>query len=325
MRKDLFHDAAQVPSKARAPSVLAGRVRLDHAANAAALILALQRSIGNAAVATALGESTSRDCARAPLLIARSGKGVVPLQRQHGGAPPTTVIPTTTVVDASIQAGDWRQAAIVLNGTNDFYIHATVQRLSPSQRVSLKKAALTTAGHQLRRVAIAVDVVDLEAGAKANFELKQEHDQTILFIIAAYNYPATNLEDIKYDPSLEGTSDAVTDGPIGTGKPQWVYVGPRAFSRSYQYLVRVIGHELQHVQQKTGAEPITNSDVREFLSYSWEALDRSAPSLTPPERVTSAQAALGFYARFSPIEKKRFKSQYDRLKVLIDDDGRGNP
>jgi len=78
------------------------------------------------------------------------------------------------------------------------------------------------------------------------------------------------------------------------------------------------------VQQRTGAAPITNANVREFLSYTWEALDTTTPALTAAERVSHCKIAIGRYNLLSDAEKLSHKPTYDKLQALIAAGGVGN-
>jgi len=151
-----------------------------------------------------------------------------------------------------------------------------------------------------------------------------KYDEAIHVIVDAFKFPTTNLARIYYDSTLTG-ADALTSGTIATGQPQTVQVGTSTFSESYEHMIRIIGHELQHVQQRTGATPILNQDIREFLAFAWEALDTSAPALTPAQRVNHAQIAIQYYNRLSAPEKATYNATYQRLQTLIGNGGVGNP
>ena len=149
-------------------------------------------------------------------------------------------------------------------------------------------------------------------------------DAAIHLIVDAYNLPTTNLARIYWDASFS-RADAETSGTIATGSPQTVVVGPSTFAGSYAHAVKIIGHELQHVQQRSGATPITNQNVREFLAYAWEALDTTTPALTAGERVNHANIALRYWGRIPPAEQTPWASTHTRLQTLITNGGVGNP
>ena len=151
-----------------------------------------------------------------------------------------------------------------------------------------------------------------------------KHDDAIHLIVNAYRLPTTNLASISYDAATT-SADAITSGTIATNSPQTVKVGPSTFAGSYEHAVKIIGHELQHVQQRTGAAPITNANAREFLSYAWEALDTTTPALTAAERVNHCNIAIGRYNLLSDAEKLTYKPTYDKLQALIAAGGGGNP
>jgi hypothetical protein len=168
-----------------------------------------------------------------------------------------------------------------------------------------------------------VDAATLKAMVLA-LVAASKHDEAIHVIVDAYNLPTTNLARIYWDSSYTA-ADASTSGTIATGAPQTVVVGPSTWAGSYEHAVKIIGHELQHVQQRTGAVPITNQDIREFLAYAWEALDTTTPALTASERVNHANIAIRYYNRLSTGEKASYVDTYNRLNTLIANRGVGNP
>jgi hypothetical protein len=168
-----------------------------------------------------------------------------------------------------------------------------------------------------------IDAATLKAMVLALVAASKQ-DEAIHVIVDAYNLPTTNLARIYYDTTMT-SADAMTSGTIATGAPQTVQVGPSTFTGSYEHAVKIIGHELQHVQQRTGTTPITNQNVREFLSWSWEALDTTTPALTPAERVSHANNAIRYYNNLSTGEKATYAATHARLQTLIANGGVGNP
>jgi Domain of unknown function (DUF4157) len=148
-------------------------------------------------------------------------------------------------------------------------------------------------------------------------------DDAIHVVVNAFHFPTANLAAIQFDATVTG-ADAVTTGVIGTGQPQTVRVGPSTFTADYPHMIRIIGHELQHVQQRSGAAPIANQHVREFLSFAWEALSTDSPALTAADRVTHANIAINHWNQAPAADRTPFQDTRDRLDRLIAAGGVGN-
>jgi hypothetical protein len=150
-----------------------------------------------------------------------------------------------------------------------------------------------------------------------------QFDDTIHVIVNAFHFPTANLAAIVFDATVSG-ADAVTTGTIGAGNPQTVRVGPTAFTAGYEHMIRIIGHELQHVQQRSGATPIVNQHLREALAFAWEALNTDSPALTPAERVNHAQIAIQHWNQVPAADRAPHQAVRDRLDKLIVAGGVGN-
>jgi hypothetical protein len=148
-------------------------------------------------------------------------------------------------------------------------------------------------------------------------------DDAIHVIVDAHHFPTANLANIQFDATVAG-ADAVTNGVIGTGQPQTVRVGPTAFAAGYEHMIRIIGHELQHVQQRSGAAPIVNQHVREFLSFAWEALDTGAPALSAADRVNHANIAIQHWNAAPVADRTPQQAVRNRLTQLVAAGGVGN-
>jgi hypothetical protein len=148
-------------------------------------------------------------------------------------------------------------------------------------------------------------------------------DDAIHVIVNAFHFPTANLASIAFDATVTG-ADALTSGTIGTGNPQTVRVGPSTFAADYPHMIRIIGHELQHVQQRSGAAPITDSHVREFLSFAWEALAVGPPALAPADRVTHANIAINHWNQAGVAARTPHQAVRDRLDRLVAAGGVGN-
>jgi hypothetical protein len=147
-------------------------------------------------------------------------------------------------------------------------------------------------------------------------------DDAIHLIVDAHHFPIANLA-IRFDATVAG-ADAVTAGVIGAGQLQTVRVGPTTFTAGYAHMIRIIGHELQHVQQRSGAAPILDQHVREFLAFAWEVLDTSAPPLTAAERVNHANIAITHWNAAGVADRTPHQAVRDRLDRLIAAGGVGN-
>jgi hypothetical protein len=151
-------------------------------------------------------------------------------------------------------------------------------------------------------------------------------NSAIWLIIEAYNLPTRNLASIRFDNTVTG-ANGITSGRIGTGQPQNVRVGPLAFfgQATHEETVRAIGHELQHAQQRSGATPIRNPNVREFLAEFWEACetDPGIPVLEPDARVEQAESALRYFDLIGMMTRPTFEPEAERLRDLIKRGGTG--
>jgi hypothetical protein len=103
-----------------------------------------------------------------------------------------------------------------------------------------------------------------------------------------------------------------------------VRVGPSTFTASYAHMIRIIGHELQHVQQRSGATPIVNQHLREFLAFAWEALSTDSPALPAAERVGHANLAIQHWNLVPATDRTPHQPVRDRLDKLIAAKGVGN-
>ena len=148
-------------------------------------------------------------------------------------------------------------------------------------------------------------------------------NDAIQLIVDAHHFPTANLASIQFDATVTG-ADAITTGTIGAGSPQTVRVGPSTFSAPYEHMIRIIGHELQHVQQRSAPAPIANQHVREFLSFAWEALATESPALTPADRVGHANIAIHHWNAAPVADRTPHQSVRDRLDLLIAAGGVGN-
>jgi len=148
-------------------------------------------------------------------------------------------------------------------------------------------------------------------------------NHAITMIIEGFNLPRRNLASIRFEPTLTGV-DADTGGVIGAGNPQTVRVGPSTFRENFAHMVRIIGHELQHVQQRSGAVPIRDQHTGDFLAFAWEACaGGGVPHLGAAARVNHADIALGQFAAMGAADRATHQAQADRLTDLVARGGTG--
>lgn len=208
-----------------------------------------------------------------------------------------------------------RQTILILQGVvgappTGVWDDATIQRIMTFQRTNGLGVDGMMGPNTLRRL--------IETLIAAS-----QFDDTIHVVVNAFHFPTANLAAITFDATVAG-ADAVTTGTIGTGQPQTVRVGPSAFTSGFEHMIRIIGHELQHVQQRSGATPIVNQHLREFLAFAWEALSTDSPRLAPAERVNHAQIAIHHWNQVPAADLAPHQAVRLRLDQLIAAGGVGN-
>ena len=158
---------------------------------------------------------------------------------------------------------------------------------------------------------------------------EREFRDAILLVMDSYALPGSlRLHDVRVGTGANccgpaGGADAVTFGgphcpPVG-GPIIICFCRTRIprTTADYNHFVRITGHELIHVPQcATGTG---NVDVDEFEAFFWEACHRGrAPQLSPADRVTHAQIALGHFARIPvALQTPARIAMRDQLNNLI--------
>lgn len=140
-----------------------------------------------------------------------------------------------------------------------------------------------------------------------------KHDDALVLICKSYGFTGKNFE-IKVVPAM-GDAWATTGGEIKAGAKQTLSIGKDLFDKDFVFVLRTIGHEFQHLKQRSQKKPIKNQKEREFLAWGWEALDSSVPTYSLAVAATHAKTALEFYDAM-PEERKNLSSNKKRKKAL---------
>lgn len=142
-----------------------------------------------------------------------------------------------------------------------------------------------------------------------------KYDEALKHICAKYGFTGGNFT-IKTVPPMK-SAWATTGGEIKEGAEQELKIGEDLFKKSFAFLVRTIGHEYQHMVQRSQKNPIGNQKEREFLSWSWEALDESVPKYELKVAAKHAKKALDYYKDMPDDRKELYKERRKKLKDLI--------
>lgn len=142
-----------------------------------------------------------------------------------------------------------------------------------------------------------------------------KHDEALELICKKYGFTGKNFE-IKVVPAM-ADAWATTGGEIKAGAKQTLSIGKDLFAEKFTFIVRTIGHEFQHLKQRSQKKPIKNQKEREFLAWAWEALDKSVPTYSKKVAAKHAKKALEYYKDMPKKRKKRYKKKVRALKRLI--------
>lgn len=140
-----------------------------------------------------------------------------------------------------------------------------------------------------------------------------KHDEALDLICTKYGFKGKNFE-IKLVPPM-ADSWATTGGEIKAGAKQTLSIGKDLLDQDFTFIIRTIGHEFQHLEQRSQKKPIENQKEREFLAWSWEALDTRVPSYSLLVAAEHAKRALEFYDAM-PDERKELSSNKKKKKAL---------
>jgi hypothetical protein len=172
----------------------------------------------------------------------------------------------------------------------------------------------TTEGRKVPVVATDADEAKRKAAVDALVKANK-YDDALDYICNAYGFNASNVR-VEVVDNIEGAW-AQTSGDIGEGEIETIKVRKNLFEQDWAFIVRTIGHEYQHVLQRTQKDPIKDSNEREFLAWSWEAIDPTGPQYDGPTAAKHAKKALTFYDKLSDEQKKKYADRKKKLDELI--------
>jgi hypothetical protein len=189
----------------------------------------------------------------------------------------------------------------------------SLQRLLTSSPQSTAPVTLTTAPRVQRELSDR----DKEVKKKVTDLVKDsKHDEALELICKTYGFTGANFE-LKVVPAMP-TAWATTGGEIKAGAKQTLSIGKDLFSEDFVFILRTIGHEFQHLKQRSQDKPITDQQEREFLSWTWEALDESVPTYELKVAATHAKKALEYYGRMPADTQKNYADKKAQLDKLIE-------
>lgn len=158
---------------------------------------------------------------------------------------------------------------------------------------------------------------DKEIEKKFNeFVKAKKYDEAIRYFFKAYGF-----ETLAYDITIVEPYDAwaSVSGQIKEGAKQKLKVGNDLFEQPFNFIARTLGHEWQHIKQRSQKDPLTNQDEREYLAYCFKLLDDSVPAHTNTSEIKqSIKMALKHYGKMpADMQKKHAstKKQIDKLKT----------
>ena len=140
-----------------------------------------------------------------------------------------------------------------------------------------------------------------------------KHDEALDLICKKYGFKGKNFEINLVPPMADNW--ATTGGEIKAGAKQTLSIGKDLLDEDFTFIIRTIGHEFQHLEQRSQKKPIENQKEREFLARSWEALDTRVPSYSLLVAAEHAKSALEFYDAM-PDREKAISSNKKKKKAL---------
>jgi hypothetical protein len=189
----------------------------------------------------------------------------------------------------------------------------SVQRLLISSPQSTVPMTLTTSPRLQRELSDR----DKDVKKKVTDLVKDnKHDEALELICKTYGFTGDNFE-LKVVPAMP-TAWATTGGEIKAGAKQTLSIGKDLFNEDFVFILRTIGHEFQHLKQRSQEKPITDQQEREFLSWTWEALDESVPTYKLKVAAEHAKKALEYYGRMPAETQKKYVDKKDQLDKLIE-------
>ena len=143
-----------------------------------------------------------------------------------------------------------------------------------------------------------------------------KHNEALELICKEYGFTGDNFE-IKVVDSM-ADAWATTGGEIKEGAKQTLSIGKDLFEQSLVFIVRTIGHEFQHLKQRSQKDPIQNQKEREFLAWAWEALDTSVPSYEQSVAAKHAEKSLEYFNDMPEDRKPLYEAKKKDLEKLIE-------
>ncbi len=179
----------------------------------------------------------------------------------------------------------------------------------------------TLGNRQLQRLLTKREVIQREL-SKADKKVEQQvkdlvkdgkYDDALTLICKEYGFTGKNFE-IKVVPPIDDAW-ATTSGDIKAGAKQTLEIGQDLFTKDLTFIVRTIGHEFQHLRQRSQDKPIENQKEREFLAWGWEALGEGGPAYTPEVAAEHAKTALDFF-KDMPEDRQKLASNRENQEDL---------
>src|SRR4029453_18639897 len=89
---------------------------------------------------------------------------------------------------------------------------------------------------------------------------KGKYDEALQYICKTYGFTGANFEIKVVAPIAGGW--ATTSGEIKEGAKQTLEIGQNLFTKDMPLIVRTIGHEFQHLKQRSQKDPLKNQKKR---------------------------------------------------------------
>jgi uncharacterized protein YcfJ len=134
-----------------------------------------------------------------------------------------------------------------------------------------------------------------------------------------YFFKAYGFETLEYDIVFVPPYDAwaSVSGEIKEGAKQTLKVGTDLLDQPFEFIARKLGHEWNHIKQRSQKDPLTNQDEREYLSYCFELLDTSVPAHTNTAEIKhSIKMALKHYGNMPEDLKKKHADTKKKIDEL---------
>ena len=153
-----------------------------------------------------------------------------------------------------------------------------------------------------------------------DFVQSKQYDSAWAYIINTYNFDTTNSVVNIIKDSIR--TFVTTTGKLGKDSLQTVNITTNIFEAAasedldWAQFIRGIGHEFEHVKQKSGANPIANHDEREFLAYVYTLANTTLPPLTNEDKEFFKKKLTKYYNNLSPTLQSQYQSLYQTTLKL---------